>query len=201
MEMRDAVIALARRHDFEEAHSLQDERLALRLFDETARLGLHRLDEPPLDGEKALTPREILSYAALLHDIGYVEGYEGHHKTAFRLVTAEKIPGISRQDRTLIALVARYHRGATPDPEKHEAFAALSSQEQRKVARLGAILRFADGLDRSHTEAVQDLRCDLKGNRLIVRLIPGVNDESERLAGQKKARWFESLFGVRVELR
>ncbi len=199
--MRDAVIALARRHDFEEAHSLQDERLALRLFDETARLGLHRLDEPPLDGEKALTPREILSYAALLHDIGYVEGYEGHHKTAFRLVTAEKIPGIGRQDRTLIALVARYHRGATPDPEKHEAFAALSSQEQRKVARLGAILRFADGLDRSHTEAVQDLRCDLKGNRLIVTLIPGVNDESERLAGQKKARWFESQFGVRVELR
>ncbi len=38
--LRDTILALARRYDFEEGHSLQDERLALRLFDETARLGL-----------------------------------------------------------------------------------------------------------------------------------------------------------------
>ncbi len=40
---RNAILSLARRHDFEEGHALQDERLALRLFDETARLGLHEL--------------------------------------------------------------------------------------------------------------------------------------------------------------
>ena len=32
--MRDVILALGRRYDFEEGHSLQDERLALRLFDE-----------------------------------------------------------------------------------------------------------------------------------------------------------------------
>ena len=41
--LRDTILTLARRYDFEEGHSLQDERLALRLFDETARVGLHRL--------------------------------------------------------------------------------------------------------------------------------------------------------------
>lgn len=199
--MRDNILTFARRFDFEEGHSVQDERLALRLFDETARLGMHHMDDVPLDGEKALTPREILSYAALLHDIGYVEGYEDHHKTSFRLVTSEKILGLSKHDQLLIALVARYHRGATANPAKHDAFAALSSKEQRLVARLGAILRFADGLDRSHTDAVQDLVCSLDGNRLTVTLTPGTDDEEERMAGQKKAHWFESQFGVRVELR
>jgi exopolyphosphatase/guanosine-5'-triphosphate,3'-diphosphate pyrophosphatase len=199
--MRDHVLALARKYDFEEAHSLQDERIALRLFDETARVGLHHLDEVPPDGEKALTPREILSAAAILHDIGYTEGYEDHHKTAFRLITGEKVPGVSKRDLTLIALVARYHRGATADATKHEALAALPAREQQMVARLGALLRFADGLDRSHTEAVHDLRVSLEGNRLIVALDPGTGDEEERLAGQKKARWFESVFGVRVDLR
>ncbi len=199
--MRDQVLALARKYDFEEAHSLQDERIALKLFDETARVGLHRMDDVPLDGENALTPREILSAAAILHDIGYTEGYEDHHKTAFRLITGEKMPGISKRDLTLIALVARYHRGATADPAKHEALAALPSREQRMVTRLGAILRFADGLDRSHTDAVRDLRVSLEGNRLVVALDPGTDDEEERLAGQKKARWFESVFGVRVDLR
>jgi len=199
--MRNTILKLAKRFDFEEGHSLQDERLALRLFDETARLGLHRLDERPLDAEKSLTPREILSYAALLHDIGYVQGYEDHHKTTFKLITTEKIQGLSKHDQLLIALVARYHRGATANPEKHDAYAALSSFEQRMVSRLGAILRFADGLDRSHTDAVENITCTLEGNRLIVTLAPGMNDEDERLAGQKKAHWFESEFGVRVELR
>lgn len=199
--MREAVLAFAKRFGFDETHSLQDERLALRLFDETARLKLHRMDEVPLDGDKALTPREILSYAALLHDIGYVEGYENHHKTSFKLITADKIGGLSKRDRLLVALVARYHRGATPDSAKHEAYAALSPEDQRLVARLGALLRFADGLDRSHTDAVKDLQLALEGNRLIVTLIPGTQDEDERLAGQKKAHWFENQFRVRVELR
>ncbi len=199
--MRNAILKLARRFDFEEGHSLQDERLALRLFDETARLGLHRLDEQPLDAEKALTPREVLSYAALLHDIGYVQGYDDHHKTSFKLITTEKVPGLSKHDQLLIALVARYHRGATANPDKHDSYAALPSTEQRMVARLGAILRFADGLDRSHTNAVQDLTCTLEGNRLTVSLAPGIDDEEERLVGQKKAHWFESQFGVRVVLR
>jgi exopolyphosphatase / guanosine-5'-triphosphate,3'-diphosphate pyrophosphatase len=199
--MRDHVLALARKYDFEEAHSLQDERIALRLFDETARIGLHHMDETLLDGDKALTPREVLSYAAILHDIGYTEGYEDHHKTAFRLITREEIPGISKQELMLIALVARYHRGATADPARHEALSVLSSREQQMVIRLGAILRFADGLDRGHSDAVKDLRASLEGNRLVVTLEPGTDDEEERMAGQKKARWFESVFGVRVDLR
>jgi exopolyphosphatase/guanosine-5'-triphosphate,3'-diphosphate pyrophosphatase len=117
------------------------------------------------------------------------------------LITGEKLPGVSKRDLALIALVARYHRGATADPAKHEALAALPSREQQMVTQLGAILRFADGLDRSHTEAVRDLSVSLEGNRLVVALDPGTDDEEERLAGQKKARWFESIFGVRVDLR
>ena len=248
--LRDTILALARRYDFEEGHSLQDERLALRLFDETARVGLHRLgcrpdhgqvdslqvgqegqefvilsgsttqlppqrdtsEESPPNNEERLrsaqhdtldtgcTPRDILSSAAILHDIGYVDGYEQHHKTAFRLIMAEPIPGLSPHDQTLIAHVARYHRGGTPDPVKHPAFAALPTADRSLVEQLGAMIRFADGLDRSHTNAVADLRCALDGNRLIVTLLPGLDNEAERWAGQKKARWFESVYGVRVIL-
>ena len=223
--LRDTILALARRYDFEEGHSLQDERLALRLFDETARVGLHRLGQhsslnshaessegPPPAGDEMLrsaqhdiaaascSPRDILSAAAILHDIGYVDGYEQHHKTAFRLIMAEPIPGLSPHDQTLIAHVARYHRGGTPDPVKHPAFAALPTADRALVEQLGAIVRFADGLDRSHADAVADLRCALDGNRLIVTLLPGLDNEAERWAGQKKARWFESVYGVRVVL-
>jgi len=208
--LRDIVLTLARHYDFEEGHSLQDERLALRLFDETARLRLHELaltprPSPPNSGARVqgerIAPRDILSFAALLHDIGYIEGYEEHHKTAFRLIMAEPIPGFLPHDRELIAHIARYHRGGLPDLSKHTAFAALTLEDRRLVEQLGAILRFADGLDRSHTNAVQDLRCELDGERLVVTLLPGVGDEAERWAGQKKARWFENVFGVGMMLK
>ena len=196
---REAVLALARRYDFEEGHSLQDERLALRLYDETARLALHDMAQEmqALDA----SPREILSYAALLHDIGYRVGYEEHHKHAFSMIMAEPIPGFSARTQALVAHVARYHRGGTPDPARHGTYAALTPEDQQTVARLGALLRFADGLDRSHTNAVQDLHCELDGTKLIVTLLPGQGDETERWAGQKKARWFEALYGVQVILR
>ena len=224
--LRDTILALARRYDFEEGHSLQDERLALNLFDETARIGLHRLGQlPGLDSHPersegsppgneemlrsaqhdisgaSCSPRDILSCAAILHDIGYVEGYEQHHKTTFRLIMAEPIPGLSPREQTLIAHVARYHRGGTPDPVKHPAFAALPVADRSLVEQLGAIVRFADGLDRSHSDTVQDLRCDLDGGRLIITLLPGTNDAAERQAGAKKARWFESVYGVKVLLK
>ena len=223
--LRETILALARRYDFEESHARQDERLALRLFDEMARVGLVPGDwksQQPLQSRPTATddqpaqadfaevaatssrptsPRDLLSYAAILHDIGYVEGYESHHKTAFRLITAEPIPGLSSREQTLLAHVARYHRGGTPDPAKHPAFAALPIADRALVEQLGAILRFADGLDRSHTDAVQDLRCDFDGHRLILTLLPGAGDEAERGAGQKKARWFEAVYGVQVMLK
>ena len=163
--------------------------------DEMLRAAQH--DTP----SRSCSPRDILSSAAILHDIGYVDGYEQHHKTAFRLIMAEPIPGLSPHDQTLIAHVARYHRGGTPDPVKHPAFAALPTADRSLVEQLGAIIRFADGLDRSHANAVADLRCALDGNRLIVTLLPGLDNEAERWAGQKKARWFETVFGVSVVLR
>ncbi len=198
--LRDEIIRFARSYSFEEGHSFQDERLALRLFDETARLGLHALaDMEPPAGE--LRPRALLSAAALLHDIGYVVGYEQHHKTAFRLITEHPIPGLPPRSQTLIAHIARYHRGSVPDPANHAAFAALPPEDQQLVTQLGTILRFADGLDRSHTDAVQDLRCALEGRQFTVTLLPGEGDEVERFAGQKKARWFENVFEVTVQLK
>ena len=197
---RENIISFARRCEYEEGHSLQDERLALQLFDETAALALHDLDET-WELELDIAPRDILSYAAILHDIGYWYGYDRHHKHAFKMIMAELIPGLSDRERALVAHVARYHRSALPDPRKHKAFASLGEDDQVLVTQLAAILRFADGLDRTHTDAVEELRCELDDDRLIVTLLPGHGDKTERWAGQKKARFFEQVFGVQVVLR
>ena len=200
--LRDIILALARRYDFEEGHSFQDERLALRLFDETERLGLHSLSssESPQGTWYASPCADILSFAAILHDIGYVEGYEQHHKTAFRLIMAEPIPGLSPREQTLVAHVARYHRGGIPDPAKHPAFAALPSLIGRWWSNSARSSVSPMGWTAATRTQCRTCAARLDGDRLIVTLLPGSTDEAERWAGQKKARWFEAVFGVQMIL-
>jgi exopolyphosphatase/guanosine-5'-triphosphate,3'-diphosphate pyrophosphatase len=184
-----ACIALGRSYGFEEGHSRQDARLAVRLFDLTA--DLHRLDDEC---------RDLLYCAALLHDIGYVEGYDAHHKTAYKLIMQADLPGLSDHDKPIVASVARYHRGAQPKLE-HQGYAALDPDDREMVEKLGAILRLADGLDRTHMDAVQDLEAWLDGPRLVVLVDCPFGCEAEIAAGEKKGRWFGDLFGLRVEVR
>jgi exopolyphosphatase/guanosine-5'-triphosphate,3'-diphosphate pyrophosphatase len=192
MTLRDstaACIALGRHYGFEEDHCRQDARLALRIFDLTS--DLHGL------GDEC---RDLLYCAGLLHDIGYVQGYWGHHKTAYRLIMKADLPGLAVREQEIVANVARYHRGAKPKL-KHQGFSSLDPDDQEIVRVLGAILRLADGLDRSHTDAIRDLDVYLEGDELVVLVDCPFDCGSEIWAGEKKGRFFGELFDVQVKVR
>ena len=185
----DACIELGRRYHFEEEHSRQDAKLAVRLFDLTAEL--HQLDDDC---------RDLLFFAGLLHDIGYVAGYWGHHKTAYRLIMEAELPGLTDREQLIVANVARYHRGAKPKPS-HGGFAALDPDDQEIVTILGALLRLADGLDRGHVSAVQDLDVWFDGDRMVVLVDCPLGCGSEIWAGEKKGRFLGKVFDVSVAVR
>ncbi len=185
----EQVLALARRYDYEEEHARQDARLAVRIFDQTG--DLHDLDDEC---------RDLLYYAAILHDIGYWYGYDRHHKDAYRMIVGADLPGLTDRQKLIVANVARYHRSARPKL-KHKGFAALRPDDRDIVTMLGAILRLADGLDRTHTNAVADVECAVVGDRVILTLHPPDGNEMERWAGQKKSRFFADVFDVTVEIR
>ena len=200
MAARRWALDLAQRHNYEEGHSLQDERLALLLFEKLSDLGL-LADLPETDrmpGVAPLESRHLLQCAAILHDIGYEVGYQEHHKHAFRMILADAAPDLPPRAQILIAHIARYHRGSLPDPGKHRPFGDLSLEERSLVAFLAAVLRLADGLDRSHTNAVHDVDCRIEGDQLVIRLVPGQDDADERWAAQKKSRFLAGLLDLRI---
>jgi exopolyphosphatase / guanosine-5'-triphosphate,3'-diphosphate pyrophosphatase len=184
-----ACIELGRRCGFEEGHCLQDARLAVRLFDLIA--DLHEL------GDKE---RDLLYCAGLLHDIGYVEGYWGHHKTAYRLIMGADLPGLTEREKRIVANIARYHRGARPSLQ-HAGFAVLDPGDQDLVRILGAILRLADGLDRSHMDAVRDLDACLLDERLVLLVDCPFGCEAEIWAAEKKGRFLGDLLSLQVCVR
>jgi exopolyphosphatase/guanosine-5'-triphosphate,3'-diphosphate pyrophosphatase len=153
---RHSVNALARKFDGTDPHGPQVARLALALFDKVApALGL----EPQC--------RELLEYAALLHDIGHRIDHDRHNRHSYYLITSADLLGFEPWEIEVIALASRGHRrqGARFDSPE---LLALPADKRRWSRGLAAILRVADALDRSHFGVVKDIILHLLPDRLAV---------------------------------
>lgn len=171
---------------FEERHALQVKRIAESLFDQVAR---------PLELDPGA--RDLLSAAALLHDVGYVVSYRQHHKHAYQLIAHATLEGFTPRERELIALVARYHRRGFPK-KRHRAYGKLLKEDRRLVARLASILRLADALDRRHSQRLKEVRCRVVDRtvRLVLRSERDLMIEAH--AAEEKSDLFEEVFDLEV---
>jgi exopolyphosphatase/guanosine-5'-triphosphate,3'-diphosphate pyrophosphatase len=173
---RRSVIELGERCSYYPAHAQQVARLALALFDAT------KPDHTLGDRE-----REWLEYAALLHDIGAHISYERHHKHSHYLIVNGGLRGFEREEIAIIALVARYHRQATPR-KTHAGFSTLDRKQRQTVRVLAALLRLAEGLDRSHAQVIDSLRIREDHDDLVVRVQSAGDTELELWAAERHAR-------------
>lgn len=174
------------RHDV--AHAEQVCRLALALFDALREpLGLDAAERP------------LLEAAALLHDVGYHISYEQHHKHSFHLISHTTLPGFGAPERRLIAAIARYHSGTLPKA-KHEAMASLGEDEREIVSRLAALLRIADGLDRSHADRVTGVSAEVGEGAIRLEIAGAPPLDIEVHAAGRKADLAERVWDMRVEV-
>ena len=182
-----SVLNLARRCSWGEAHARQVAFLAGDLFDHTLRL--HKLS-----GDD----RELLEYAALLHDIGEHVSTEGHHRHTAYLIQNGRLRGFDPEEVLALASVARYHRG---EPKaSHEPFGSLTPERQERVTKLAAILRLADGLDRGHSAAVEGIDVTVDDARVEIEVRSAGDVELELWGARRKRALFERSFDRRVEV-
>ena len=179
---RRSVVELAERCRYFPEHAQQVAHLALALFDAT------REDHGLGDRE-----REWLEYAGLLHDIGLHISYERHHKHSYYLIMHGDLRGFDPDEIEIVALVARYHRQATPR-KSHDGFGTLARPERRIVRILAAILRLAEGLDRSHTQVVSTLKVTRDDTGVLIRVRTSGDAELELWAAQHHAAALAALF-------
>jgi exopolyphosphatase / guanosine-5'-triphosphate,3'-diphosphate pyrophosphatase len=184
-----SAIELGRKFDFDEAHSRHVGKLCRDLF-----RGLQ--NEHQLDSRYEL----LLYLAGLLHEIGLFVSNRAYHKHSFYLIINSELFGLAKQDMLLMALVARYHRRASPKPN-HEGYVSLARERRIAVSKLAAILRVADALDRSYSQRVDEIRVFRERSKLVIA-VPDVDDLSlEQLALKQTGSLFEEIFGIPVLLR
>jgi exopolyphosphatase/guanosine-5'-triphosphate,3'-diphosphate pyrophosphatase len=185
---RRSVIELAERCNYWPEHSSQIARLAVGLFDQTR--SAHRLAD---------REREWLEYAALLHDVGVHISYEGHHKHSYYLIRNGDLRGFEPEEVDIMALIARYHRQATPK-RRHETFRDLSRKQKRTVRVLASMLRLAESLDRSHAQVITGLELHDRGDDALLRLRTSGDAELELWSAARHAAPFEESIGKPLRL-
>jgi exopolyphosphatase / guanosine-5'-triphosphate,3'-diphosphate pyrophosphatase len=187
---RRSVLGMASRFQAEPGHAEQVARLALSLFDATK--SVHKL------GADA---RELLEYAALLHDVGLYVSHSGHHRHSQYLITQGELRGFDPQELLVMAVVARFHKGAPPktgSPELEE----LEPENRKLAVALAAFLRVADGLDRTHNGVVRTMRLGRSNGRLELWIDSAGRDaELELWAAQRKSELWEKCFGLELYFR
>jgi exopolyphosphatase/guanosine-5'-triphosphate,3'-diphosphate pyrophosphatase len=185
---RRSALELAERCNYYAEHAQQVIRLALALFDQSR--AVHGLTD---------REREWLEYAALLHDIGGLISYAGHHRHSYYLIKNGDLRGFHPDEIEVIALVARYHRRGTPK-KSHGEYAHLSSSLRKTVRTLSSILRVAESLDRSHAQAITGLELRDRGEDALLLVHTGTDAELEVWATNRHLQPFEKLLGKPVRL-
>jgi exopolyphosphatase / guanosine-5'-triphosphate,3'-diphosphate pyrophosphatase len=170
---RRSVVELGERCGYWSEHAQQVARLALSIFDQTR--SVHGLGD---------REREWLEYAALLHDVGVHISYDRHHRHSYYLIKNGDLRGFDPREIEVIALVARYHRQATPK-KSHEGYGDLNGSMRTTVRVLSAIVRLAEGLDRSHAQALAGIDLFPRGDDYLARLRANGDAELELWAAHR----------------
>jgi exopolyphosphatase/guanosine-5'-triphosphate,3'-diphosphate pyrophosphatase len=181
---RESVLNLCRRCNWHEDHARQVARLAVDLFDGTTELhgmGHHE--------------REMLELGALLHDVGEHVSVEGHDKHTAYLIQHGRLRGFAPDEVAVLASLGRFHRRGNPKLS-FEPFGSLPPSRRERVLKLIALLRVADGLDRSHSGNVESIGVKLEpqGVRLVVHPVGDIDLELWGL--RRKRELFERVFSV-----
>jgi exopolyphosphatase/guanosine-5'-triphosphate,3'-diphosphate pyrophosphatase len=139
---------------------------------------------------KALRPRdfdglpwrELLSVAALTH--ASAEG-KHHKKIVKALDKLTPPPGWNPIHLQVTGLIARYHRGPLPGPQRK--FAQLRQSAKTVITQLAGILRIAESLDINHDGTIQQLEMSIKDGALYIEAL-GYQDRSRQAEQIARAR-------------
>lgn len=183
-----SVMELVNRYDWHEAHSRHVSELSLALFDELKEK--LELSEPD---------RELLEYSAYMHDIGYFISHRKHHKHALYIIRHSDLLGFKEIEIEMMANISRYHRRSTPKM-RHKYFKKLPKSNRERIKKLSAILRVADGLDRSHYQNVRKVRVEQKAHKTKLYIITDTDPQLEIWGAMRKRTLLEEVLSGDVEV-
>ena len=189
---------MAKRYKCHGAHIQEVDRMASELFDVTKKY--HGLGE---------RERLLLRIAAILHDCGKFISSSRETQSSYQIIMATEIIGISHLEREIVANVVRYcnqefaYNGVNleSDLSQYEGRGLTKRAVTILIAKLTAILRLANALDKSQRQKLAGASLAVKDGKLVITATCQETIILERASFDNTAEFFEEIFGIQPVLK
>ncbi|WP_394924220.1 exopolyphosphatase [uncultured Robinsoniella sp.] len=182
---------ISKRYQCNKGHIKALEDLAIPIFDKLKKVhGMNARD------------RLLLRIAVILHGCGKYISLSNVAECSYSIVMATEIIGLSHVEREIIANVVKYN---TMDFSYYDVtegrITEISKDEYLKIAKLTAILRVTNALDRSHKQKFKDVRLSFRENELLIIAETQEDITLEKGLFREKADFFEEVFSIRPVIK
>jgi len=165
-------------------HAIHVKMLAISLFDQLQEI--HQFTEED---------RELLSVAAMLHDIGMYIGYYDHHIHGMYLMMNSRIDGLSQRSHMAVAFLVGNHRESQLKDRVKYFESIFDKKEIESLRKLSILLQLAEQLDRSVTGMVKALDVTFENDEVFTRLVADELPELDVQSAMRFSDRFEKYFG------
>jgi exopolyphosphatase/guanosine-5'-triphosphate,3'-diphosphate pyrophosphatase len=129
----------------------------------------------------------------MLHDAGIAINFYQQNEHLFYTLLNSEINGLSHRELVMSSYIAAFHRNnhnlALP------RFKALLDEDDVKSIRaVGVLLRIARSLDRSMSGLIQDVNCDIRSDKVIIRTFVNGNIDLEISDALRYCDDFKKIF-------
>ena len=182
---------IAKRYSSSKSHIQGTMNLCLNIFDSMKKV--HGM---------GMRERLLIQIAALLHDCGKYISMGNVSECSYQIIMSTEIIGLSSLERKMIAYAVGYNTTAFADYDEIQMLGAgIDRESYIKIAKMTAILRLANAMDRSHCQKVKGIKTVLKDRELQMVMDSSQDISLELGLLQDKVAFFEEVFGIRLVIR
>lgn len=181
---------IGKRYGVSKAHILHLDELAMKIFNSMKKI--HGM---------GARERLLLQIAIHLHDCGKYISLSNYADCSYHIIMSTEIIGLSHRERNLIAHVVRFNTTRFAHYQELSQTSEISEADYLLIAKLTAILRLANALDRSHLQKITAMRAVVREEKLFLYLETNRDFTLEQGLLEDKLDFFEEVYNIRPILK
>ncbi len=179
---------ISKRYQGNKKHNQSLEKLVLDIFDSMKKY--HGLGQ---------RERLLLQLSVILHDCGKYISMREPAESSYHIIKATEIIGISHIEREIVAYIVKYN---TTTYEYEKIMNEVRNHKiSNVIAKLVAIMRVGNALDKSHKQKFDHVKITLKDRQLLIVTETSEDISLEQSTFEKRSYFFEEVFGIKPVLK
>ncbi len=143
--------------------------------------------------------RLLLQVAAILHDCGKYVSIANAAQCSYDIIMSSEIIGLTHLEREIVACTVLFNTRWLSDYE--ELADRLDEKSYLTVAKLSAILRVSNAMDRSHKQKFKNIKVAIKEKELVITIETLDDIALEKTLFENKTAYFENIFSMKPVIK